>query len=307
MGHIPSREEFLQMTASEVARLVSVLQRPRVGVFVPDGSRRLVLAYTEAEPETEQFYRFCATLPAQYLLQALKIMFGHGLPVLLVPILSRSVLARGSDYRRLTALLGLEMLFASDEWQQFYDEYDVRVRVYGDPKCLMETECAPALDWIDQTEQRTAIHRAHTLFYAIGESARAGQEITRLAISFYMEHNHIPTLEEQINQYYGESIDTVDFFIMSSKMSGLGALPRFLVSSDTETYFLAAPGGIGLTEHTFRAILHDLLFVRPALRSGIQSGATRSERLALRQAYETQSATVAGLGRLVSQVWIPET
>jgi len=101
------RETFLTLPTEEIIEITQREERPKVAVFVPDGSRRLVLAFTDAEPGTEEFYRLCATLPAQYLLKSLKVFFEHGLPTLLVPILSRSVLGRGSDYRHLTADEGL--------------------------------------------------------------------------------------------------------------------------------------------------------------------------------------------------------
>lgn len=265
------------------------------------------MAFTDAEPGTEEFYRFCATLPAEHLLESLKVFFGHGLPTLLVPILSQSVLARGSDYRRFTALEGLRLLFDDEEWASFYDEYDIRVRVYGEPEQLTGTECAEALSWIDNTCRRTAAYKRHTLFYAIGEQPSVGCDIARWGIAFYQEHGRVPTLLEQTRQYYGEDMAPADFFIMSSKLSGLGALPRFLVNSDTEVYFLPAAGAMGLNEYTYRSILHDLLFARNALRAGIDGlDMAAGDRAVLRIYYRQATHTVVGLGCQVGGVWIPE-
>jgi len=37
---------------------------------------------------------------------------------------------------------------ADPAWLSFYDEHDVRVKIYGEPERLVETECAEAIAWI---------------------------------------------------------------------------------------------------------------------------------------------------------------
>jgi hypothetical protein len=295
------------MPTAAIADLTRCFARPQLGVFVPDGSRRLVLAFTDAQPQTAEFYALCATLPARYLLHSLRVFFEHGLPTLLVPILSRSVLGRGTRYQQLTALEGLRLLFADEEWLKFYDEFDVRVNIYGEPRRLAETECESALKWIAQTCQNTASHRTHHLLYAIGESARAGQDIAEQGIAFFKTQGRIPTLKELNAVYYGEVLPTADFFIMTSKISGLGALPRFLVDGDTEAYFLPAAGPIGLTANNYRRILYDLLYARASLRTGIDEfEITPTNRALLHDYYERATNVVLGLGQSIGGVWVAD-
>lgn len=300
-----AQDAFLKMPAQEIARLIRELKRPRLGAFVPDGSRRLVLAFSETTPDSEDFYRLSATLPAQYLLESLKVFFSHGLPILLVPILSSSVLKRGHRYSRLTALTGLELLFSSDDWWQFYQEYDVRVRVYGDLSLLANSECEPALAWIETMVARTAVHEFHTLYFAIGEPPTLGEGIAEMGVRFWQENGRFPTLSEQICYYYGEPLPTADFFIMTSKMSGLGALPRFLVNGDTEAYFLPSAGAMGLNAHTWRLILYDMLFARVGLNGKyVQEVMSAEERAALSAVYRDDAQTVIGLGEQIGKVWV---
>lgn len=299
------QDTFLKMPAPEIANLILAQKRPQLGVFVPDGSRRLVLALTDVDPSSESFYRLSATLPARYLLESLKVFFSHGLPTLLVPILSSSVLKRGGRYNRLTALTGLELLFASDEWLQFYQEYDIRVRVYGNLSLLHGSECQPALDWIEATVQKTAVHQTHTLYFAIGESATLGEGVAEMGVRFFQENGRLPTLPEQICYYYGEPLPTADFFIMTSKMSGMGALPRFLVNGDTELYFLPAAGAMGLNTHTWRLILHDMLFARMGLHGKhVQEALSGAERAALNAIYHDEMQSVIGLGEQIGNIWV---
>lgn len=302
-----NQETFLSLSIEEIVEIVKSENRPRLGIFVPDGSRRLVLAFTEAEPGTEEFYRLSATLPAQYLLESLKVFFDHGLPTLMVPILSRSVINRGSGYRLWTVLEGLKLLFHSKEWADFYDKYDICVNVYGEPERLENTESKDALAWIKETIHRTSNNQSHRLFYAIGEAPVLGEDIAQLGIDFYREHGQTPTLKEQILHYYGEDLPLADFFIMNSKISGLGALPRFLSNGDTAAYFLPAAGSIGLNNHTYRLILYDLLFERNGLQAEYtQSNSSPTQRKALKAFYQKSQHKVIGLGHRISNSWVPE-
>jgi hypothetical protein len=301
------KDTFLNAPTEDIAAFVRSHQKPQLGVFVPDGSRRLVSVFTNVQPDTEEFYRLCASLPAQYLLRSLKVFFEHGLPMLLVPILSRSVLNRGSNYRQLTALEGLKLLFAGEEWFDFYKTYDVRVRIYGEPERLAGTECEVALDWIEKTCEQTAAHQTHTLLFAIGESPILGQDIATMGINFYRQHQREPTFEEQVRLYYGDDLPPADFYIMTSKVSGLGALPRFLVNSDTEAYFLPVAGAMGLNLQTYRLILYDLLFERAESQGKFGEDELSAKAQATLKAYYQRVAhRVIGLGQRIGPVWVPE-
>ena len=300
------KNTFLEMSPGAIADFVTRVGRPKLGVFVPDGSRRLVMSLTETQADTDAFRRLCATLPAYYLLKSLKVLFDHGLPKLMVPILSRSVLGRGSDYRLHTVMEGLRLLFSSEEWLAFYDQYDIRVRVYGETELLAQSECSEALTWIESASQRTSSHNARRLFFAIGESPRLGAGIAEAGIALFRELGRSPTEQELIEAYYGEDLPTADFYIMSSKLSGMGALPRFLVDGDTEAYFLPCAGAMGLHADTYRVILYDLLFERTGLRNPGKHALSSEDRYALRSYYDEVIGKVIGLGRRIGNVWVPE-
>ena len=299
-------ESFLTAPPQAIISLVKEKKRPLLGVFVPDGSRRLVLSFTDAKPSTSEFYERCATLPAQHLLSSINTFFVHGLETLLVPILSRSVINRGNAYQRLTALTGLRLLFTSREWLGFYAKNKIRVRTYGDLDYLIGTECEPAISWIKDVCQNTSKFENHTLYFAIGESPTLGNDVAAMGISFYKENGRVPTPQEQIRQYYGQNLPMADFFIMTSKMSGMGALPRFLINGDTELYFLPAAGATGLNQTTYRLILHDMLFERSALlKNYAQNAISDQDRTALKTYYKQNSQTVIGLGKQIGGIWVP--
>jgi hypothetical protein len=153
-----TREEFFELTASAVAGYIAEAGRPKVGVFVPDGNRRMILAYTALPNDSEAFHTQLAANPANPLLSTPHLFFDHGLPTLVIPLFSRSVLARSPEYRLLTALKIMRLLFTDeegDDWPRFYEQYGVRVRVYGDPQQLAGMECEPALKWIARVQGAT--------------------------------------------------------------------------------------------------------------------------------------------------------
>lgn len=297
-----SEKEFLALPKDELLKIIAEFGRPNLGVFVPDGSRRLVLAYTDFEPESDDFYKASATIPARFVLESLKVFFDYRLPVLLVPILGRSILKRGSKYRAITLLEGLRILFHEKETLDLYHQYQIQVRIYGQPDVLKGTECEPALEWIEEACRQTAGYSQHKLLYGIGEPPLMGEHAAQLAANFVLKHGRIPTTRELICANYGEDLPSADFFIMTSKMSGMVALPNWLVNGDTEVYFL--PTVMGLTEKNYRVILCDMLYNRSGLRSGIEEfDTTANTRKKLRQVYEKSVEKVIGVGFEVGKVW----
>lgn len=217
--------------------------------------------------------------------------------------MGRSILKREINYLRFTALEGLRLLFNSPEWLQLYEQFDVKVQVYGNLDCLQNTPCEQAIEWINRVHQQTTRNSTHQLFYGIGESPVVGEKILESGILFFKQHGRIPTSSDLIQTYYGASLPYLDFFIMTSKMSGMGALPDFLVNGDTEMYYL--PTVMGLMEKNYRLILYDMFYNRKALRQGIEEFDTQAEnRLALRQAYERSREKVIGIGFTVGNIWV---
>ncbi len=215
---VKSYQQFMQLSDQEITELHTRMGYPHLGVFVADGSRRLSLAFSDAHPDSQEFYHLAASLPAKYIYQAIEVMFKHGLPTLMAPVLGRSLLIRGQDYINRTLLEGLAILFKSPEWKMLYRNLDIRVRVYGHPDCLIGTACEPALDWIAQTQQETATHTKHTLWYAIGESAVIGGQYTENCVNsnrktWYpfqatkpREENHVSKKKSYIEQGRTSSI-----------------------------------------------------------------------------------------------------
>ncbi len=171
---------------------------------------------------------------------------------------------------------------------------------------MENVNCQQALPWINEVQSQTKAHAAHTLFLGIGGEPRLGLDAARAGSLYYEQQQRHPSLDELIEYLYGESLPPADFFIMSSKLGGLGALPALICGKDTEVYYLPVPGVLGLTRQTYRAILFDLLYVRGGMSADTPYALTQAERKTLGSWYLEHRDTVIGLGHSIGRVSVPD-
>lgn len=298
------RQDFLKLSAQEIKNLVSKRHIPNVGVFVPDGNRRLVLAVTDLKENGEEFFRQVAVTQTSGFLEDLKVFFGHGLSVLFAPLFSRSVLQRSEGYRSLTVLETLRILFTEPAWLQFFDNWKVRVKVYGDLDALTG-ECSPAIAWAKELEERTRANEEHWLCLGIGGEPYIGDDVFAGTLSYSRRFGCQPTREQLMQFLYGRVFPPADFVIVSSKFGGIGAFPGLICGKGTKIYYLPIPGVIGLTECTYRKILYDILFVQAEVAQKKGYDLTPAARHELQGWYEGHRDRVIGTGRSLESVWLP--
>jgi hypothetical protein len=302
----PDRSSFLQMPTEAIVALVREQERPRVGIFVPDGNRRLVLSTTQLEEGSDEFLAQVAASQTTLGLDTLKVFFGHGLSTLFTPLFSRSVLARGSNYRNLVVLKTLETMFTGDDWLEFFKTWDVRLRVYGDLSALGQPGYDQALMWIEQIQRYTQTHVSHTLFVGIGGEPLVGYDAARAASRFYQKYGCEADTDELVEFLYGQPVAQADFVIFASRLDALGALPALVCGKDTQVYYLAAPGVQALTRKTYRVILYDLLFMRDGVPGDSRHQLSQNERERLRAWYADHAEAVIGIGHRIGTVWVPD-
>ncbi|MCI0471869.1 MAG: hypothetical protein L0Y73_09435, partial [Candidatus Aminicenantes bacterium] len=229
----------------------------------------------------------------------------HGLPTLFVPLIS-SYIFTGSKKPQHAALRKiLEIIFSDKDWLDFYRKNDIRVRAYGNLKYLETNEYAGVLDLLEKIKQITSGNRSRTLCYGFASATEDCGDIIASAIEFYKTYGRQPTHEEQMDYYYGRNVSPADFFIMSAKFAGLGALPPLIVNRHTQLYFLAAPGVMALTEETYRKILYDLLYCRPAESRRDYTKNDLKHAEALKDYFLANRSTVFGLGKRIGNSWTP--
>jgi len=127
-----AREAFLDLPTAKVRKLVEEKGKPRVGVFVADGNRRLLLARTGLAPDSKEFYSEYARFFVESLEKSLNLFFDHGLQILFFPLFGPSLLKRQNQFHSLTIPAVYNQIFQSPKWMEFYGEKGIRVKVYGD-------------------------------------------------------------------------------------------------------------------------------------------------------------------------------
>jgi hypothetical protein len=300
-----NQNTFLQMSRSEICEIVRRLNRPRVGIFVPDGNRRMTLSQSRQALDSDEFYRDYVKLTTGHFRQNLEIFFTHGLQTLLVPLISHSALERSETYLKNALLPGLEIILKSGAWLELYEQHDIRLKAYGNLKIFEKTLYASVLDWLDETIQKTAHHQTHRLYLGFASPPKMNEALCQMAIEHFKKHGQAPHHQQQVMAYYGESIPQADFFIMSTKFIGLGAIPPLIGGENTQLYFLAAPGVQALTEENYRRILYDFLFCR-SVNNSIIYEEDASHRALLKEYFSKNQSKIFGLGQKIGGFWIPE-
>lgn len=249
-------ETFLSLPTPEVARLVRAAG-PKVCVFPINGTRRWFMLEYPEQAATD-FMEAYLQIAGRRHVELYKLLFDHGIDTLLTPIFGPDILERGEEYSQL-AELGLLWFAHNQDFVDFYDAYDVRVRVYGDAqRYLQNTPYAHALDAFDELAQRTDSHRRYRLFFGVCAHDPA-ETVAEIAVRFYQDHGHLPNKRQIVEAYYGEYVESVDFFIGFDRPTVFD-MPLIATGSE-DLYFTISPSPY-LDAYTLRAILYDHLYAR---------------------------------------------
>jgi tuberculosinol/isotuberculosinol synthase len=282
-------DTFQALPAQEVAALVRQAG-PKVCVFPINGTRRwFVLEHPEEAAAGLADSYLAITWRRQ--VELYKLLFDHGVDTLLTPIFGPDLLERGDAYRRLVEP-GLVWFTRDQEMLHFYDDYDVRVRVYGDAgRYLAGTSCAHVLDAFDQLACRTSGHRRCRLFFGVC-AHDAAETIAEIGVRFNQEHGCLPSKRQIVEAYYGEYVEPVSFFIGFDRFTAFD-MP-LVAAGDEDLYFTVSPSPY-LDAYSLRLILYDHLYSR---RVGEDYGAlSASEWQELARFYELNRHHVLGVGR----------
>ncbi len=283
-------EEFLQLPTSQVAELIRGLT---VG-FPIDGTRRWFLLHYPQVWDVEEY----KDLTGKRYVEEFAMLFDHGVETLLVPAFGGELLSRGQEYVR-EMMEGMARLAQHSTFADFYRDYNVRVRFYGDWRRQVKglpraEEMVAALDRCAAT-QCTGSRR---LFYGlwaddilvslVDDMARSRQE----PLGF--------TREAIVTRYYGEYVEPTDMYI------GFGRPTVFdvpmLVTSQTDLYYTVVPS-LDLDARLFRMMVWDHFVGRWTQQEW--DGLSEKDFKALHTFYEVHHDTVLGLGEVdpLTGIW----
>jgi len=281
-------ETFQGMSTTQVAQIVRQAG-PKVCVFPINGTRRWFrLEHPEEAGENASSAYMRITWQRQ--IDLYKLFFDHGIDTLLTPIFGPDLLERGSEYRKLVKP-GL-LWFAQDpDLLDFYQAYDVRVRVYGDMRRYLADAYAEVLAAFDELTRRTCTHSKYRLFFGICAHDPA-ETVAEIAVQFYQQHAHLPNKRQIVEAYYGEYVAPVDFFIGFDRPAAFD-MPLIATGSE-DLYFTVSPSPY-LDAHTLRAILYDHLFTRRVSEDYAELSAQNWQ--ILEELYRLNRHHVLGIGR----------
>ncbi len=293
-------ETFQSLPSEDVARLVRAAG-PKVGVLTTNGTRRWIVV-EHPEEAASDFVDAYFRLGGARFIEILKLFFDHGVDTMLSPIFGPDLLDRGNEYMQL-AVHGLLWFAQNPVYLDFYDEYDVRVRVYGDARRYLENSpYAHVLEVFDELAQRTTAHGRHRLFFGVC-AHDATETVGEIAVQFFQKHGKLPDRRQIVEAYYGEYVDPVSFFVGFERPS---AFDMPLLATGTEDLYFTVSPSLYLDTYTLRAILYDHLYARRIGEASYEE-LSSDDWQTLARFYAANRRNVLGLGRrhVGGRCWIP--
>ena len=276
-------DEFLRLPTPEVAEMIRGLT---LG-FPIDGTRRWFLLNHPEVWDIEEYKQ----LTAKRYTEVFAMLFDHGIETILVPAFGGELMSRGEEYVR-DMMDGIARLAQAPTFTDFYCDYNVRARFYGDWRRQMKglpgaDALANALDGCAAT-QHTGPRR---IFYGLWADDMLVNIVDDLARSRTEPVEF--TREAIVARYYGERVKPTDIYI------GFGRPTVFdvpmLVTSQTDLYYTVVPS-LDLDERLFRMIVWDHFVGRWTQQEW--DGVTETDFVALKAYYRAQHESVLGLGEV---------
>lgn len=296
-----SFEDFLQLPTPEVAAHVRA-SGSKVCVFPVNGTRRWFML-EHAEQIKGDFFDAYMDASIKNHVELCAMLFDHGVDIILSPVFGRELMRRGDEYTRRVGIDGLVRTATDENYRQFYEQYRVRVRFYGDYReVLTGTPYEYALSSISDLVGATKDNTGYRLFFGVFAD-ESTETIARLSVQHYLDHGSIPDKQTLIRQYYGEDLPPVSLFIGFDRFSVFD-MP-LLATGEEDLYFSVSPSPY-MTQHQLRAILYDHLYVRPTPEPDYTQW-TETELQWLRQYYRENKDRAFGVGKLKFNLWIPDS
>src|SRR5687768_8466759 len=161
-----SFEHFLNLPTREVADLVRATG-PKLCVFPVNGTRRWFML-EHAEKIGGDFFNAYMDAIIKNHVELCSMLFDHGIDTILAPVFGRELMRRGDEYTRRVGIDGLVRTATDETYRQFFEQYDIRVRFYGDYRdILTDTPYAYALKSMYGVMEETKHHNRHRLFFGV--------------------------------------------------------------------------------------------------------------------------------------------
>lgn len=293
-------EDFLQLPTAEIAALVKATG-PKVCVFPVNGTRRWFML-EHAEKIRDDFFQAYMDVSIENHVKLCAMLFDHGIDTILAPVFGRELMTRGDEYTRRVGIDGLVRTATDKNYRDFFSQYNVRVRFYGDYRdVLTGTPYEYALSSMYELTESTRHNNGFRLFFGVFAD-EATETLARLSVEHYLAQGSIPDKQSLVRKYYGEDVPPVSMFIGFDKFSVFD-MP-LLATGEEDLYFSVSPSPY-MTECQLRAILYDHIYVRPTPEPDYTKLAAE-ELNWLRNYYRKNKDYAFGVGKLKFNLWISQ-
>ena len=280
---------FQNLSTNEVAELVHKAGS-QVCVFPINGTRRWFLL-EHPEMAAGNYLADYLRIAGQRHVELYQLFFDHGIDTLLTPIFGPDILERSAAYNQMIEV-GLLWFAQNQTFLDFYEAYDVRVKVYGDAEhYLAGTPYEEALAAFQELEERTAGNQSCRLFFGVC-AHDAAESIAKIGWQFRQTNGKLPTKREIVTAYYGEYVKPVNFFIGFNRPAAFD-MPLIATGAE-DLYFTVAPSPY-LDRETLRTILYDHLYTR-RIDDSDYGKVTGDEWEAVQKFYAANRHKVLGVG-----------
>jgi adenosine tuberculosinyltransferase len=293
----PSLSEWLGWSTQRVSRWVSTRPEPVVMGWPYNGTRRWYVGYRLRNPGADDYLGILIRRQAELH----RLIFAHGVSVILAPSFGAETLRRGEAYTRY-ALGGLARLPEDKVYRALIDS-GVRIRFYGD----YERELAAA-GLHTALEACLALNNANTAedgpLLLIGLFADDPYPtIARLSVEFAGREGRPPGRAKLIEAYYGLSVPDLSLYL------GFDQPEMFdvpLLTNGLEHLYVTLNPSPDLTERQLREILYDHLVTRRAPPVDYEALSPKAKR-DLAEYTERRKGDTLGLGRIdpLTGLWRP--
>ena len=296
-----SFESFLQLTDDEVAALVRATGQ-KVCVFPVNGTRRWFLL-EHADKIGKDFIEEYMNESIKNHVDLCAMLFDHGIQTILAPVFGRELMHRGDEYTKRVGMDGLVRTATDENYRDFFAEYDVKVRFYGDYRdVLTGTPYEYALKSIYELTEATKQNSRFQLFFGVFADESL-ETLARLSVEHYLAQGAVPDKQTLIRRYYGEELPPVSIFIGFDKFSAFD-MP-LLASGAEDLYFSVSPSPY-MTQRQLRTILYDHIYLRH-MPEPDYTKFSPDELDWLRNYYRNNKDRALGVGKLKFNIWLPQT
>ena len=293
-------ERFLELPTDEVAALVKTTGQ-KVVVFPVNGTRRWFML-EHAEKTEDNFFEAYMDVSIKNHVQLCSMLYDHGIYTILTPVFGRELMHRGDEYTKRVGMDGLVRTATDKSYRDFFEEYKVRVRFYGDYRDILKgTEFESVLGSLYEVMDVTKNNTQFNLYFGVFAD-ESTDTISRLSVEHYLAHGAVPDKDTLIRKYYGEHLPPVSMFIGFEKFSAFDF--PLLSNSSEDLYFSVSPSPY-MTERQLRAMLYDHIYTR-RMPDADYTSMEKRELDWLREYYRSNMDSVLGTGKLKFGIWFAE-